>query len=133
MTSISTENIFDLISHTTRTGIECLLCESGLHNWINDWDEAAGDAKCFACGKKSGMPWVYIPFYDSSVAIWKIVMNIYPEIRKEKIVRERKDEDDFTEMLERRTFQELEIMSPLSQIMLELKADLEKEKEEGLR
>jgi hypothetical protein len=84
---------------------------------MNDWDEAAGDVKCFACGKKSGRPWVYILSLDASVAIWKIVMNIYPEIRKEKIEQEKKDESDYKERLERRTLADLEIMLSLNQTM----------------
>jgi phage/plasmid primase-like uncharacterized protein len=120
MTNISTENIFDLASSTTRTGIERLLCGTGLHNWMNDWDEAAGDAKCFACGKKSGKPWVYILSFDESVAIWKIVMNIYPEIRKEKREREKEDESDYVEYLTTRRNADFEIMQSLNQTMNDL-------------
>lgn len=114
--SISTEKIFDLASSTTRTVIERLLCGEGLHNWMNDWDEAAGDVKCFACGKKSGMAWVYVTSFDESLSLWKIVMNIYPEIRKEKMEREKKDESDYMEYLTEQTNREIDIMFSLQEI-----------------
>jgi hypothetical protein len=44
-------------------------------------------------------------------------MNIYPEIRKEKIEQEKKDESDYKERLERRTLADLEIMLSLNQTM----------------
>ncbi len=117
---ISTENIFDLASSRDRKNIERLLCGACLHNWMNDWDAAAGDVKCFSCGKKSGGPWWYIRSLDASVAIWKIVMNIYPEIRKDKAEREKKDESCYMEYLTERTNKHFEIMYTLSLLRWEL-------------